>query len=103
MGTLRISRMRIIASTLMKFHLELERDMREELSDVDASLAWRTRPTLERAWFEIVARAEGGEQLKPLILKKLRPFVRADSCVWSNLWGTPPWQGSHPAMFLLRP
>ncbi|XP_059635425.1 protein TUNICAMYCIN INDUCED 1 [Cornus florida] len=68
------------ASNVVRFKLELERGMgsNDTLND------WRTRPTFERVWFEVLARIEA-ERLKPLEIKKVIPFVGADSSAWSNL------------------
>ncbi|KAJ4967040.1 hypothetical protein NE237_018889 [Protea cynaroides] len=75
---------KITASTVVRFQLELERDIKEK-ETVSGTLAeWRTRPTVERAWFEVVGRVEA-ERLKPIVVKKVRPFIAADSAAWSDL------------------
>ena len=45
---------------------------------------WRTRPTVEHVWFEVLARIER-KRLKPLAVKKIKPFIGVDSSAWSNL------------------
>ncbi|CAL5383659.1 unnamed protein product [Camellia sinensis] len=74
----------IKASTVVRFKMELERDIRSNDTLWGTLAEWRTRPTVERVWFEVVARIEG-ERLKPLVIKKLRPFIEVDSSAWSNL------------------
>lgn len=74
----------IKASTVVRFKMELERDIRSNDTVQGTLDEWRTRPSVERVWFEIVARIEG-ERLKPLAIKKVRPFVDVDSSAWSNL------------------
>ncbi|KAG5543350.1 hypothetical protein RHGRI_016171 [Rhododendron griersonianum] len=74
----------IKASTVVRFKMELERDIRSNDTAQGTLAEWRTRPSVERVWFEIVARIEG-ERLKPLAIKKVRPFVDVDSSAWSNL------------------
>lgn len=74
----------IKASTVVRFKMELERDIRSNDTAQGTLDEWRTRPSVERVWFEIVARIEG-ERLKPLAIKKVRPFVDVDSSAWSNL------------------
>ncbi|KAL6951890.1 hypothetical protein U1Q18_048021, partial [Sarracenia purpurea var. burkii] len=76
----------IKASTVVRFKMELERDIRGSNDTLrGGTLAeWRTRPSVERVWFEVVARV-GGEKLKPLVIKEVRPFIEVDSSAWSNL------------------
>ncbi|KAI6688954.1 hypothetical protein NL676_025782 [Syzygium grande] len=45
---------------------------------------WRTRPTVERVWFQVVARVDA-ETLTPLIINKVRPFSGGDTVAWSSL------------------
>ncbi|KAA8537695.1 hypothetical protein F0562_027315 [Nyssa sinensis] len=76
---------KIKASTAVLFHLELERRINSRNDNLQGTLAeWRTKPTVERVWFEVVARIED-ERLKPLLIKKVRPFIEVDSFAWSNL------------------
>uniref|UniRef100_A0A5B6ZXG4 Signal peptidase I n=1 Tax=Davidia involucrata TaxID=16924 RepID=A0A5B6ZXG4_DAVIN len=74
---------KIKASTVVRFQLELERKIKSNDTLQGTSAEWRTRPTVERVWFEVVARIEE-ERLKPLVIK-VRPFIEADSSAWSNL------------------
>lgn len=72
------------ASTVVRFQLELERDIRSNESFKGILAEWRTKPSVERVSFEVVARVEA-ERLKPLTVKKVRPFIEADLTSWSNL------------------
>lgn len=74
---------KIIASALIRFHLELENDS-GEIDTHQAKTGWRTRPSVERVWFEVFAKVEG-EKLKELMVKKVRPLSIADTTNWSNL------------------
>ncbi|XP_011083789.1 uncharacterized protein LOC105166216 [Sesamum indicum] len=81
---LRSFRARIGASTIYRFQLELERNIRSNDTYWSTLAQWRTRPIVERVWFEVVARLDG-EVLKPLVIKKVRPFIDIDSISWSSL------------------
>ncbi|KAK4390610.1 hypothetical protein Sango_2124300 [Sesamum angolense] len=81
---LRSFRARIGASTMYRFQLELERNIRSNDTYWSTLAQWRTRPIVERVWFEVVARLDG-EVLKPLVIKKVRPFIDIDSISWSSL------------------
>ncbi|KAH1212109.1 hypothetical protein GmHk_14G040380 [Glycine max] len=59
----------IKASAVVKFPLELERDLSNNATLNRTIPDWRTRPSFERFWFEILARVEGNT-LKPLLIKK---------------------------------
>ncbi|KAJ6344626.1 hypothetical protein OIU76_006196 [Salix suchowensis] len=72
------------ASTLIRFQLELEKSFGSNETVQEVLPEWRTRPTVERVWFEVMARVEG-EKLKPVIVKKVRPFIAVDSASWSDL------------------
>ncbi|KAI3460262.1 hypothetical protein Pfo_016925 [Paulownia fortunei] len=75
---------RISALPIYRFHLELEREIRINDTYWSTLAEWRTRPTIERVWFEVVARIEG-EVLNPLVIKKVRPLIDTDSFAWSSL------------------
>ncbi|KAD2805871.1 hypothetical protein R6Q59_029120 [Mikania micrantha] len=75
---------KIEASTAFRFQLELERNIRSNDTRWSTIAEWRTRPAVERVWFEVVARIEG-LRLKPLVFKKIKPFIEEDSSEWSNL------------------
>ncbi|CAK8569556.1 unnamed protein product [Lathyrus sativus] len=73
----------IKASAAVKFPLELERGIGN--NDTLSTLPdWRTRPSVERVWFEILARVEENK-LKPLSIKKVKPFIESNSVSWANL------------------
>ncbi|KAJ6679202.1 TUNICAMYCIN INDUCED PROTEIN [Salix purpurea] len=72
------------ASTLIRFQLEMEKSFGSNETVQEVLPEWRTRPTVERVWFEVMARVEG-EKLKPVIVKKVRPFIAVDSASWSDL------------------
>lgn len=74
---------KIKASTVVRFKVELEREFRRN-GALRGKGGWRTRPAVERVWFEVLARVEFG-RVKPLLVKKIRPFIAADSVAWSSL------------------
>lgn len=77
-------KVKISTSTLVRFVLELERDIRDDDAFWGTLAEWRTKPTIEQIQYEVVARVEG-ERLMPLVIKKVRPFIAADSAAWSAL------------------
>ncbi|XP_057989194.1 uncharacterized protein LOC110652188 isoform X2 [Hevea brasiliensis] len=64
--------------------LEIEKNVGRDETFDDVLEDWRTKPTVERVWFEVMARIEA-EKLRVLMVKKVRPFVALDSVSWSNL------------------
>ncbi|XP_062098033.1 protein TUNICAMYCIN INDUCED 1 [Humulus lupulus] len=82
-GLVGLFRGNIKASALIRFQLELEKNLRSNRTD-KAKDGWRTMPTVERVLFEVVARVEA-ERLKLLIVKEVEPFAMADTVAWSNL------------------
>jgi hypothetical protein len=73
----------IKASAAVKFPLELEREIGNNAT-LSKLPEWRTKPSVERVWFEIVARVEES-RLKPLSIKRVKPFIESDSVSWANL------------------
>ncbi|KAK7383091.1 hypothetical protein VNO78_28759 [Psophocarpus tetragonolobus] len=73
----------IKASAVVKFRLELERDIRNVALNRTVP-DWRTRPSFERYWFEILARVEEN-RLKPLLIKEVKPFIESVSASWASL------------------
>ncbi|XVF63968.1 hypothetical protein PTKIN_Ptkin09bG0129300 [Pterospermum kingtungense] len=72
------------ASPIIQFQLELEKNIGKNESVRSMLAEWRTKPTVEQLWFDVMARVEA-EKLKPLTIKRIRPFVGVDTVSWSNL------------------
>lgn len=75
---------KIRALTVFRFQMEIERDIKSNDTLRTTLADWRTRPTVETVLFEVVARI-AKEGLKPLMIKKVRPFIGVDSSAWSSL------------------
>ncbi|KAL0915871.1 hypothetical protein M5K25_013333 [Dendrobium thyrsiflorum] len=82
----RLLKTKITSSKLLKFRVEVERNITENDRAWKEVAKWRTRPTVERSWFEIVGRFEGGRDLKPVVARMLsRPLMIVESAAWSHL------------------
>ncbi|XP_057426791.1 protein TUNICAMYCIN INDUCED 1 [Lotus japonicus] len=86
----------IKASADVKFPLELERDIGNNIT-LSLMPDWRTRPSVERVWFEIIARVEEN-RLKPILIKKVKPFIESDSISWANLMSNMSYTKLRPAL-----
>ncbi|GER49917.1 signal peptidase I [Striga asiatica] len=75
---------RVKPLSVFRFRLELEREIRDDDAFWSTSAKWRTRPTVERVYFEVLARIED-EVLRPLAIKKVRPMIDTDTFAWSSL------------------
>ncbi|KAI4336937.1 hypothetical protein L6164_015406 [Bauhinia variegata] len=75
---------KIRASAAVKFPIELESNLGSNVTLNRTLPEWRTRPSVERAWFEVLTRVEA-DRLKPLLIKKVKPFIESDSISWGNL------------------
>ncbi|KAK9165290.1 hypothetical protein Scep_000481 [Stephania cephalantha] len=75
---------KITVTTLVSFQLKIERNVRNNDTMRGTLAEWKTKPAVERAYFEVTARVEE-EKLKPLEVKRFRPFIIADSASWSTL------------------
>lgn len=70
--------------SMFRFQLEVERKIGSNDAYWSKVAEWRTKPSVERSLFDVVARIEG-DVLKPIVVKKVRPFIEVDSFAWSNL------------------
>ncbi|KAF8709881.1 hypothetical protein HU200_029595 [Digitaria exilis] len=71
---------------LVKFRLELERDITEEDSMWKDVPEWKTQPMVQRLTLDIVAKVEDDDRLKAISVKKARqPFPIVDTTSWGSL------------------
>ncbi|KAL7605132.1 hypothetical protein Lser_V15G18875 [Lactuca serriola] len=75
---------KIEASTAFRFVIEIERKIRMNDTRWTTMEEWRTKPSVEHVWFDVLARIEN-RRLMPIVVKKMKPFVGVDSFAWSNL------------------
>ncbi|CAH8254823.1 unnamed protein product [Arabidopsis lyrata] len=72
------------ASGMVRFQLEIERSIGKNESVISKRVEWRTKPKIERVWFEITAKIEG-DKLKAVGMRKVVPFIEVDTEAWSSL------------------
>ncbi|ESQ30817.1 hypothetical protein EUTSA_v10011550mg [Eutrema salsugineum] len=72
------------ASGMVRFQLEIERRIGSNESVTSKRLEWRTKPKIERVWFEVAAKVEG-DKLKAVGMRKVVPFIEVDTEAWSSL------------------
>lgn len=72
------------ASGMVRFQLEIERSIGRNESVISKKLEWRTKPKIERVWFEVTAKVEG-DTLKAVGMRKVLPFIEVDTEAWSSL------------------
>ncbi|PUZ36889.1 hypothetical protein GQ55_9G072900 [Panicum hallii var. hallii] len=71
---------------LVKFRLELERDITEEDPIWEDVPEWKTKPIVQRVTLDIIARVEDDDRLKAISVKKVRqPFPIVDTTTWGSL------------------
>lgn len=76
----RFLKAKITSPTLVKFQMELERNITAKDRSWKTVPAWRTRPITVRQSLDIVARVGGGLDLEPSIVKKVkRAYTVVDS------------------------
>ncbi|KAG7599707.1 hypothetical protein ISN44_As06g038810 [Arabidopsis suecica] len=72
------------ASGMVRFQLEVERSIGKNESVISKRVEWRTKPKIERVWFEVTAKVEG-DKLKAVRMRKVVPFIEVDTEAWSSL------------------
>ena len=71
---------------LVKFRLELERDITEEDSIWEDVPEWKTKPIVQRVTLDIIARVEDDDRLKAISVKKVKQsFPIVDTTTWGSL------------------
>jgi hypothetical protein len=77
---------KVTSITLVKFRLELERDITEEDDLWDDVPEWKTLPMVQRVTLDVIARVEEEGRLKSMLVKKVRGSFRImDANSWSSL------------------
>jgi len=71
---------------LVKFRLELERDITEEDPIWEDVPEWKTKPIVQRVTLDIIARVEDDDRLKAISVKKVKQsFPIVDTTTWGSL------------------
>lgn len=84
--SVRFTKAKITSATVIKFRLQLERDITENNKSLEKVPEWMQKPKVAQIWLEIMARVEGEGRLKPVLVKKLkRPYTIANSISFSSL------------------
>ncbi|WOL15417.1 hypothetical protein Cni_G24198 [Canna indica] len=84
--SIRFVKVQVMSATLIKFRLQLERDITQKIRSSEKASEWKQKPKVEQIWLETMARVEGERRLKPLSVKKLkRPYIVSDSISMSSL------------------
>ncbi|KAL5209668.1 hypothetical protein ABZP36_005291 [Zizania latifolia] len=77
---------KVTSIPLIKFRLELDRDITEEDGIWENISEWKTVPMVQRVTLDVVARVEEEGRLKAMSVKKVKkPFPTADATSWSSL------------------
>ncbi|OEL32636.1 hypothetical protein BAE44_0006344, partial [Dichanthelium oligosanthes] len=77
---------KVTSIPLVKFRLELGRDITEEDHIRKDAPEWKTKPTVEQVTVDIIARVEDDDRLKAISVKKVRqPFAIVDTTTWGSL------------------
>ncbi|XP_047088713.1 LOW QUALITY PROTEIN: uncharacterized protein LOC124700670 [Lolium rigidum] len=77
---------KVTSLTLVKFRLELERDITEEDDLWDDVPEWKTLPMVQRVSLDVIARVQEEGRLKSMQVKKVRSsFQIVDASSWSSL------------------
>ncbi|KAJ0229783.1 hypothetical protein HA466_0313470 [Hirschfeldia incana] len=72
------------ASGIVRFQLEIGRRIGSNESETSKRAEWRTKPKIERVWFEVKAKVEG-DKLKAVGMRKVVPFIEVDTEAWSSM------------------
>ncbi|KAJ1293459.1 hypothetical protein BS78_01G069700 [Paspalum vaginatum] len=77
---------KVTSRPLVKFRLELERDITEEDPLWEDVPEWKMKPAVQRVTLDIIARVEDDDRLKAVSVKKVRKqFPTVDTTSWSSM------------------
>ncbi|TVU44859.1 hypothetical protein EJB05_04320 [Eragrostis curvula] len=85
-STMHFIEAKVASIPLVKFRLELERDITEDDVILENVSEWKTKPIVQRVTLDIIAKVENDERLKAISVKKVKnPFPIVDATSWSSL------------------
>ena len=85
-STVHFIQAKVTSKPLVKFRLELERDITEEDPLWEDVPEWKMKPTVQRVTLDIIARVEGDDRLKAVSVKKVRKqFPIVDTTSWGSM------------------
>lgn len=77
---------RAAAASFAKVQFELERKLGSDMVSSDTWPEWRTKPSIERLQFELIAKLEGDKML-PVSLHQIEPVIPVETSSRSSLAG----------------
>jgi hypothetical protein len=85
-GSMHFIEAKVKSIPLVKFRIELERDITEEDPLWKDVPEWKTPPIVQQITLDIVARVEDDDRLKAISVKKVRQqFPIVDTTTWGSL------------------
>lgn len=85
-GSFKLLRARVSAATFVRVEFELEKKLTDESYPPDLWPEWRTRPSVQRLQFEVMAKVEG-QQLLPVRVQALKPYLNVETTTWRAAMG----------------
>lgn len=83
-GSFKLLKARAAAATFVKVQFELERTLGTDMFNSDTWPEWRTKPSITRLQFELIAKLEG-DKILPLSLQQIEPFSAVETASISSL------------------
>lgn len=85
-STMHFIEAKVTSTPLVKFRLELERDITDEDPLWEDVPEWKMKPMVQRVTLDIIARVEDDDRLKAISVKKVRkPFPIVDTTSWGSM------------------
>lgn len=85
-GSFKLLRAKVFAATFVRVEFQLEKRLSDESFPPELWPEWKTRPSVQRLQFEILAKMEG-RKLLPVSVHAMEPYRNVDTTTWRAAMG----------------
>eukprot|EP00250_Pteridium_aquilinum_P014625 c22101_g1_i1 orf=646-1995(-) len=85
-GSFKLLRAKVSAATFVRVEFQLEKRLSDESFPPEIWPEWRTRPSVERLEFEVLAKIEG-QKLLPVSVQAMQPYTNVETTTWRAVMG----------------
>lgn len=85
-GSFKLLRAKVSAATFVRVEFQLEKRLSDESFPPELWPEWKTRPSVQRLQFEVLAKIEG-QKLLPVSVHELQPYMNLETTTWRAAMG----------------
>lgn len=85
-GSFKLLRAKVSAATFVRVEFQLEKTLSDESFPPELWPEWRTKPSVQRLQFEVLAKIEG-QNLLPVSVQAMQPYMNVETTTWRAAHG----------------